>query len=81
MDRQRELFAMSERLKSLDVQNDSQEYKSPLERIIKCIGDNGRQEYEFSLEHIIQCIEDVELQLHHNPKTASKKYGSSVAHS
>ncbi len=47
MDRQRELFAMSERLKSLDVQNDSQEYKSPLERIIKCIGDTAVKNMSF----------------------------------
>ena len=61
MERQRELFAMSERLKTLDIQD-------------------GSQEYEFPLEDIIECIEDVELQLHYNPKAASKRYGSSLAH-
>ncbi len=60
MDRQRELFAMSERLKALDVQNES-------------------REYEFPLEDIIECIENVEFQLHHNPKTARKEYGASIA--
>ena len=39
MELQRELFAMSERLKALDITSNSQEYEFPLEHIIECIED------------------------------------------